>query len=239
MADWAETLLGGAPKLVARCVVRRGDWCPTELSWGSAAGTMTASTAKLRAVATVGGSAQDSWLLATNNGFWRRWATRRDPVLHRLMDERGVDELETRMVLECNVWLPPGGNVKWTREVPVTFRRVPAGRNSVLSMNVPDPVAAVSSGLTAKAVLAPPVPFLPRIFDVVVDVGVGGVTWGIAGLPEMRIGDKVYKVQAVALESSSAAGGDTSRWRFRTPNDGRRRGERGDEIHLWRPPRGQ
>jgi len=60
MADWAETLLGGAPKLVARCVVRRDDWCPTELSWGSAAGTMTASTAKLRAVATVGGSAQDS-----------------------------------------------------------------------------------------------------------------------------------------------------------------------------------
>ena len=155
------------------------------------------------------------------------------------MDERGVDELETRMVLEFNVWLPPGGNVKWTREVPVTFRRVPAGRNSVLSMNVPDPVAAVSSGLTAKAVLAPPVPFLPRTSDVVVDVGVGGVTWGIAGLPEMRIGDKVYKVQAVALESSTAAGGRHPPWRFRTPNGGRRRGERGDEIHLWRPPRAQ
>ena len=125
------------------------------------------------------------------------------------MDERGVDELETRMVLERNLWLPPGGNVKWTREVPVTFRRVTAGRDSVLPVNVPDPVAAVSSGLTAKAVLAPPVPFLPRIFDVVVDVGVSGVTWGIAGLPEVRIGDEVYKVQAVVLESTSAAGGDT------------------------------
>jgi len=125
------------------------------------------------------------------------------------MDERGVGELETRMVLECKVWLPPGGNVKWTREVPVTFRRVTEGQDSVLPVNVPDPVAAVSSGLTAKAVFAPPEPFLPRTSDVVVNVGVGGVTWGIAGVPEMRIGDKVYKVQAVVLESSSAAGGDT------------------------------